>query len=250
MEEFLDAAASAVVAANSGLHVMLEGPTGSGLTTLAKFVAYYSTKADTRFTSTPLPDIPQVLLRPESTMENISAAFKPHTLVSDSESITRLVQWENGHLLEASSAAVPVILGRIDETKAQVSERLNPILAKNARRGVTKFLVPAKGELTEIVVEKGLTVIATLTIGARRQTPATSLALRNTFVTVAVESPVMTSALREKISKIVITRLSAKLRTINYSSLSGWARPAQGSASDLQSLVEVISRLTSENGTV
>jgi midasin (ATPase involved in ribosome maturation) len=101
-------------------------------------------------------------------MENILGAFKPQTLTSDSEDITRLVLWENGPLLEAPSAGVPVILDRIDEAKAQVSEHLNPILEKNARLGVTKFLVSEKGELTEIVVEKGFTVIATLTIDAHR----------------------------------------------------------------------------------
>jgi hypothetical protein len=60
----------------------------------------------------------------------------------------------------------------------------------------------------------------------------------------------MMSALREKISKMVITLLSVKLSKIDYSSLSGWARPAQSSASDLQSLAEVISWLASENETV
>jgi MoxR-like ATPase len=247
-EEFLDAAVNAVVAARSGLHVLLEGPSGAGLTTLARFVAICCVGLPDGASA--LPDIPRVLLGQESTVDNIIGAFRPQSLSGDHEDITKLVQWEDGPLLDAAQRGIPVLLDRVDEAKAQVTERLNPVLEKNARLGPTKFLVPEKGESPELDVKVGFVVIATLTINPRRQGPAVSLALRNRFVTIAVEAPVLVVPLREKIAQMAITSVSDHLASIDLSSLSSWAIPKVPDPSAVQDLVRVIGQAVPETATV
>jgi hypothetical protein len=72
-------------------------------------------------------------------------------------------------------------------------EGLNPLFKKNARLGPTLFLVLEKGECQEIGAKEGFVVTVTLTVNANRNGEAVSLALRNRFVTVAVDSPVLSS---------------------------------------------------------
>jgi MoxR-like ATPase len=175
------------MAARAGLHVMFEGPSGSGLTTLARFIASFC--VEQRSGGSNQQEIPRVLLEEESTVENIIGAFRPQRLSHPDEDITKLIQWEDGPLLKAAREGIPVILDRIDEAKAQVTKRMNPVLEKNAQLGPTKFLVPEKGESPEVDVQYGFVVIATLTIDPHRCSPGVSLALRNRFVTVAVERP-------------------------------------------------------------
>jgi MoxR-like ATPase len=112
--QFLGAAGPAFMAAKSELHVLFEGPTGSGLTTLAKFVSEVCIEDCGMSVSEML----RVLLGQESTFENILGALKPQQLTGDRPDVTDLVTWENGPLLEAATRGIPVILDRIDEAKA------------------------------------------------------------------------------------------------------------------------------------
>ncbi|KAA6368408.1 MAG: hypothetical protein EZS28_036065, partial [Streblomastix strix] len=109
--QFIDAAVYAINAARAGLHVLLEGPSGSGLTTLARFVAKFCTNKTTQNIPN---EIPIVLLGPESTVENIIGSFKPQEVSGEETDLTKLIKWENGPLLIASQAGIPVILDRID----------------------------------------------------------------------------------------------------------------------------------------
>ncbi|KAA6379758.1 MAG: hypothetical protein EZS28_024715 [Streblomastix strix] len=209
--QFIDAAVYAIIAARNGLHVLLEGPSGCGLSTLARFVAnFIRNKKGTKLEE----ETPIVLLGPESTVENIIGSFKPQEMKSNETDLTKLVKWENGPLLISAEFGTPVILDRIDEAKAQVTERLNPILEKNARRGGTQFLVPERGESTEQQVKEGFVVIATLTTNPNRQTPAISLALRNRFITIAVEPPELKEELQTLFAQIVISNVAEKLRSL------------------------------------
>jgi MoxR-like ATPase len=80
-KEIIRVAALAYTAAVQGLHVLLEGPSGCGLTTLAGFLSYVLMKEKTP--PSPHPDnihrynYPNVLLGPESTVENLIGVFKP-----------------------------------------------------------------------------------------------------------------------------------------------------------------------------
>jgi energy-coupling factor transporter ATP-binding protein EcfA2 len=111
-DEMLRVATLAYTAALQGLHVLLEGPSGCGLTTLTEFLAYALMKEtkltnskssiihpqpvhhDFKTSTSPPPNYeqessspilrkshrysnPSVLLGPESTVENLIGVFKP-----------------------------------------------------------------------------------------------------------------------------------------------------------------------------
>jgi midasin (ATPase involved in ribosome maturation) len=59
------------------------------------------------------------------------------------------MEWEDGPLLKSAGKRIPVLLDRIDEAKAQVNERVYPILEKNSSVGCASFLVQEKGESIE-----------------------------------------------------------------------------------------------------
>jgi hypothetical protein len=167
------------------------------------------------------PDISRVLLGQESTVENVIGSFKPQQLAPNKKDITKLVQWENGPLLKAATTGTPVILNRIDEAKAHVTERINPILERNARLDEkngrrTVFLVPEKGEDIEQPMKAGFVVVATLTLDPSRRDLAISLALRNRFVTNAVESPKIDVDLKKRIAVMTIERFSRRLQDISW----------------------------------
>jgi MoxR-like ATPase len=220
-ECLLDCVVNAVLAARSGLHVLLEGPSGCGLSAIAQFVASFCLK--TAKPDQPWPkEIPRVLLGPESTIENLIGAFRPQPLMQG-EDLTHLVQWENGPLLTAALNGLPVILDRINIAKAQVTERMNPILEKNARFEGSSFLVPEMGKSKEQPVAPGFVVIATLSIDPNRNSEAVSLALRNRFVTIAVEAPVLNESLKLSIARAGIMRSGIQLDRLANSERPPWA---------------------------
>ncbi|KAA6353964.1 MAG: hypothetical protein EZS28_050509, partial [Streblomastix strix] len=214
--QFIDAAVYAIVAARNGLHVLLEGPSGSGLTTLARFVSDFCTKEIARQRKIV---VPEVLLGPESTVKNMIGQFKSQEMRSNETDMTKLIKWENGPLLIAAESGIPVILDKIDEAKAQVTEILNPILEKNARRDQTPFLFPEKVEFTEQQIKEGFVVIATLTTNPNRQGQAISLAFRNRFVTIAVEHPELSDKFRTLFAQTVISKVAEKMKLINQEKL-------------------------------
>ncbi|KAA6398498.1 MAG: putative dynein heavy chain [Streblomastix strix] len=247
--QFIDAAFNAIVGAQSGLHVLLEGPSGCGLSTLAKFIAWFCTKEIAK-ESKLHQEIPSVQLGPESTVEDIIGSFKPQAISGNETDMTKLVQWQNGPLLIAGEIGMPVILDRIDEAKAQVIERINPVLEKNSQREKIKFLVPEKGEAVEQEIKQGFVVISTLTINENRQTPAISLALRNRFVTVAVESPKLQEQQRAQIAKDIISKNTKKMQTIKNDGLPTDITPKIPDDNDISHLAEAISRSLPDTTTI
>lgn len=91
-DNFVGAALNAVIAAKCGLHVLLEGPSGSGLITIAKFVSGFCLQysSDPKFHDF---DIPTVLLCQETSVENLIGSYKPQPLREGNENFTKLVQW-------------------------------------------------------------------------------------------------------------------------------------------------------------
>jgi hypothetical protein len=87
----------AIVAARPGLHVMCEGASGSGLTTLAKFVALFRRRKLSDGSHS--PKLPPVLLGQESTVESSIGAFRPQPLTGENDDMTKLVRWADGPLL-------------------------------------------------------------------------------------------------------------------------------------------------------
>jgi hypothetical protein len=144
-------------------------------------------------------------------------SFRPQISSEGNKDLTKLIQWENRLLISVvdreketgDSIGIPVILDRIDEAKAQVTERLNPLLEKNVRAGTLTFLVPEKGEPTEVEVKESFVVISTLTMNFSRNDQAISLALRNRFVTIAVEVPKLNKSKRVEIAKSTIRNFNS-----------------------------------------
>jgi hypothetical protein len=165
--------------------------------------------------------------------------------------VTKLVKWENGPLLEAAMTEIPVILDRTDESKAQVTKRMNPLLDRNApldeKKGrQTVFLVPEKGEDIEQQVKTGFVVIATLTLDPLRRDLAISLALRNQFVTIVVESPKLDVDLKKGIAMMIIDRFSGRIQDINWEG----PEPTSPNQSQRNALAETIAGNLLETTTI
>jgi MoxR-like ATPase len=101
--QFIDAALNA---AKSGIHVLFEGPSGCGLSSLANFVSLYCFESTHSHEES---QIPRVLLGQESTVENIIGTFKPQSLSGGDGDITKLFEWEDGPLLKSAKKGIPVI---------------------------------------------------------------------------------------------------------------------------------------------
>jgi hypothetical protein len=107
----------------------------------------------------------------------------------------------------------------------QVTERLNPLLETNAKIEDVQFLVPEKGGLDQMDVGKSFVVIATLATPTSTSQMCgdncgISLALRNRFVTIHVESPDLNSSeIRKEIARSVLSRMTIK--KINAASKAG-----------------------------
>jgi MoxR-like ATPase len=200
-KQFRTAALAAILATRAGLHILLEGPSGSGLSTIARFVATFCIRHSSRASQEAISAIPRVLLGPESTIDSIIGAFRPQHLATETD-ITKLVEWENGPFLEAAMSGLPVILDRIESAKAQVTERINPILERNSLSSTRSFLVPEMGDSIEHEVEPGFVVIATLTTDQHGH--GVSPALRNRFVTIAVEAPSLNPGVRKSLARIAM----------------------------------------------
>jgi hypothetical protein len=72
-------------------------------------------------------------------------------------------------------------------------------------------------------VKDSFIMISTLTIAPQREGPAVSLALRNRFVTIAVESPAFDPSLRDDITNMVIRKVTSHLTSVDRGHLPIWA---------------------------
>jgi MoxR-like ATPase len=243
-KQFLTAAMDAILAARSGLHVLLEGSSGSGLTTLARFVALFCLRSPPDANRSRMIDIPRVLLGPESTIDSIIGAFRPQPLANGetdkATDPTQLVQWENGPFLRAALLGVPVVLDRIESAKAQVTERINPILERNARSSARSFFVPEMGDSTERDVQSGFVVIATLTTDQHGPAHGVSPALRNRFVTIAVEAPQLDAEARESLSFIAM-KMCDNIDP-NLGNCPAWTKPAHPNDGVFRKLANLVSQ--------
>jgi sigma54-dependent transcription regulator len=88
-EELFNAAIPAIVAAHDGRHVLLEGPSGCGLSALADFVARFCARQRRR--AGRQTAIASVLLGAESAVETVIGAVKTHSALSSDDS-TRTMQ--------------------------------------------------------------------------------------------------------------------------------------------------------------
>jgi cobaltochelatase CobS len=112
------------------------------------------------------------------------------------------------------------------------------------------FLVPEKGESMEQSLIPGFVGLATLTLDGIRQTPAISLALRNRFVSIAVENPTMTSDLKQQIAVTTTAKFSERCPPSDWSILPPWTKPLPANAQTAGELARTVAVQVHEKSTV
>jgi hypothetical protein len=188
--EFINAAMIAISAVQCGIHFLLEGKSGSGLSTLACFIDQFQFQGNSSTFSSNT-----ILLCSDYTLDDILGSFKPHCS-KENEEATELIKWGNGPVLSAVINVRCLVLDRINEGMMQVVERLNPLLEKNAKdqteQNILRFTVPEKGNDDEIAINSGFFALATFTTNSSSNKNGLSSALQSRFTSICVQQPEMT----------------------------------------------------------
>ncbi|KAG4092785.1 hypothetical protein H8356DRAFT_1049181 [Neocallimastix lanati (nom. inval.)] len=216
-DSYLKCAYLALAACKAGLHPLLIGKNGSGLTELAKFIACnytYSTDSFLKDTQREHTELIQLCL--ETTVDDLLGCFQPNTNENkenndknESVDLTKLISWIDGPILKAAKKGKPVILDRIDCAKAQVIECLNPLLEENSVFNNVQFKLMEKNNKEQINIGKGFVIIGTMEIEEGKE--MMSKALMNRFVAIYLDDFVLNSQSIEQITKLTIKKLNTKL---------------------------------------
>jgi MoxR-like ATPase len=251
-QEFVDAAICAVLAARAGCHILLEGRSGVGLTTLAHFVAFCccnSVDSDSKHR-----EIPYLLLRSGHPVDSLIGEFVSESLFESQEENSDFCIWEEGPILKAAINGTPIILDGINEIQGQFTQRLNPILDLNSRQNENHIFIPEYDDDMKVPVKSGFVVIATLTLKDEVEKQSISFNLRNRFVTIAFESPRLTFEMRAKIAETVIDKLSARLAVLDIEILKDfpewWGIRKTISKSDTKALAHAVATVSPETSTI
>ena len=118
-ESYKKAAYLALIAIREGLHPLLIGEKGSGLTTLAKLIASIYNK-----------EYEFLLCSSETSVEDLIGCYQPKIKNKDAtiQDLSSYIKWNDGPILRAGRKGISVILDNINYSKPQVIECLNPFL--------------------------------------------------------------------------------------------------------------------------
>ncbi|OUM69791.1 hypothetical protein PIROE2DRAFT_57210 [Piromyces sp. E2] len=219
-DSYLKCAYLALAACKAGLHPLLIGKNGSGLTELAKFVAYnYTCSTDTFLMETQRKQVELIQLGIETSVDDLLGCFQPNTdeSIKDNKNsgegvdLTKIISWVDGPIIRAGKKGNPVILDRIDGAKAQVIECLNPLLEDNSVFNNVQFKLIEKDNKEQIDIGKGFVIISTMSIEDGQE--MMSKALMNRFVPIYLDDFLLNSETIKKITEITIKNVCHK---INY----------------------------------
>jgi MoxR-like ATPase len=119
----------ALSAIREGLHPLLIGKKGCGLTTFARLIAsiYQKDKKDYEF----------LFCCSETSVEDLIGCYQPEIKKSKNESdyqnLSSYIKWNDGPILGACKNGISVILDNINFSNPQVIEYLNPLLENNSK---------------------------------------------------------------------------------------------------------------------
>ncbi|KAG4105393.1 hypothetical protein H8356DRAFT_1027608 [Neocallimastix lanati (nom. inval.)] len=217
-DSYLKCAYLALAACKAGLHPLLIGKNGSGLTELAKFIANnYTCSKDNFLREKQRDQVELIQLGTETSVEDLLGCFQPNTNENLKENknseegvdLTKIISWVDGPIIRAGKKGNPVILDRIDCVKAQVVECLNPLLEENSVFNNVQFKLIEKNNKEQIDIGKGFVIISTMSIENSQET--ISKALMNRFVAIYLDDFSLNSETIEKITEKVIKNINTKL---------------------------------------
>ncbi|ORX59905.1 hypothetical protein BCR36DRAFT_408277 [Piromyces finnis] len=206
-DSYLKCAYLALSACKAGLHPLLIGKNGSGLTELAKFVACnYSISTDTFLSESKRTNVEVVCLGSETSTDDLVGCFQP--ILCKTEDLTKLISWVDGPIFRAGKSGNPVILDGINCAKSQVIEYLNPLLEDNSVFNNVKFNVKEKGDEEYVNIEKGFIIIGTMKV--EEGIEKISKALMNRFVAIYLDDFSLNAEVIEKITYLTVKKLENK----------------------------------------
>ena len=172
-----------------GLHILLIGKKGSGLTKLSKFIAEIcqpkSISGNDKYKL--------LLCTPETSVDDLIGCYQPlyeknkknKNDKNKSENLTEYFEWVDGPVLLGGKEGVPVILDNINYSKPQIIERLNSLLEENPKYDNIEFNLNEKESEKPIKIKKNFIIIGTMRIDEDNK--LLSKALMNRFVSIYID---------------------------------------------------------------
>ena len=162
-------------ASREGLHPLLIGKKGCGLTTFAKIIASLLNK-----------NYEFLLCCSETSVEDLIGCYQPKIKNNNIQDLSNYIIWNDGPILRAGKNGTSVILDNINYSKPQVIECLNPLLEDNSKYNIVKYNVLEKENEAPIEMKKGFVIIGTMVIDENNDSQI-SKALMNRFVAIYLD---------------------------------------------------------------
>jgi len=227
-ESYVKCAYLALAACKAGLHPLIIGKNGSGVTEFAKFIAHnYTSNKDTFLIDNPRNTIEIVQLALETSVDDLLGCFQPSidTNIEKNDKpsengidLENIITWVDGPILRAGKKGNPVILDRIDGAKSQVIECLNPLLEENSVFNNVQFKLIEKNNSEQVDIGKGFIVIGTMEMKDGKE--VISKALMNRFVAINLDDFELNSVAIEKITDMTIKKLNCNYQKCNQTNIN------------------------------
>ena len=177
-ESYVRSAYLALTACRAGLHPLLIGKKGCGLTTFAKFIASLYNNNGHEF----------LFCCSETSVEDLIGCYQPKLKKKDNiQDLSDYIKWNNGPILRACEKGISVILDNINYSKPQVIECLNPLLENNSKYNINfKYNVLEKENKEPVPIKQGFVIIGTMVIDEENKN-VISKALMNRFVAIYLD---------------------------------------------------------------
>ena len=184
----------AKTACENGLHPLLIGKEGCGLSTFAKLLQSIMSKEGDN-----IEENNYLLCNYETTTEDLIGCQKP---IVGNDTFSNLIKWVDGPILKSAKNGSPVILDNINYSKTQIMECLNTLLETNFKEKKDNiYHVIQNNEEKEIKVKDTFTIIGTMKDNNNQNM---SKALINRFVSIYInEININEKNIEELIKKVI-----------------------------------------------
>jgi len=168
-----------LTALKEGLHPLLIGEKGSGLTTVAKFLASLINK-----------DYEFLFCSSETSVEDLMGCYQPKLKNTNKiQDLSSYIKWCDGPVPRAGKKGVPIILDNINYSKPQVIECLNPLLEDNSKYNNVEYNILEKENEGPIQMLEGFSIIGTMCLDNENKNTI-SKALLNRFVAIYFDNDI------------------------------------------------------------